>query len=567
MLDREFIERVRESADIIEVVGEYVDLRKTGKSYRGLCPFHQEKTPSFYVDREKGVYHCFGCGASGNVFRFVMEMEKVDFEEAVLRLAQKFGIPIPERKTSKWERLYNLLKLAATFYREIYKSSVGRKPREYMRERGVKSDIEEIFMIGYAPPQGKVLIEKAKRRGFTKKELLDAGLVFEGDGDIFDIMRDRIIFPIKAHFGPFVGLGGRALEMSVEPKYLNSPDTKIFKKGELLYGLPLSKTHLRELGEAILVEGYMDLILMYQNGFKNVVAPLGTALTESQAKLLSKYTKRVTILFDGDEAGERATMRAIPLLVKAGIVPRIVRLSPEDDPASILENYGENVLREKLERAQDFVEYLYKKNVQTSRDTVEEREKLGEIIETISLFKDSVMAELYLKKLVEITGVSEFSLREEMKKYKKEGTKKNRGLTIKKEFVFLVYLLSNKNLREKVEVDAEDLTSELSKKLLQKFKEGNSLDDILSKEDGEMREALARTLIMLEETPISEEEVLRTFKASRIRRLIKFHQEELKRAEKEGRREDVDVHLLKIKELKELLSGERREINNGQIKN
>jgi DNA primase len=558
MMDREFIERVREAVDVIEVIGEIVDLKKVGRSWRGLCPFHTEKTPSFYVDPEKGVYHCFGCGASGNIFRFVMEMEKVDFPEAVIKLAKRYNIPIPEKKPKgELGRLYSLMEMAVQFYREVFKSTPGKKARDYLRERGIRDEVSFNFMLGYAPREGKVLIEKARRSGYGIKELKDAGLVYSTDDEVFDLFRDRLLFPICSASGTYVGFGGRALADSVQPKYLNSPDSKIFKKGEMLFGLPQAKAEMREKGEVILVEGYMDHLWMYQEGFRNTVAPLGTALTESQAKLLSRYVKRAYLLYDGDEAGKKATERAIPVLLRSGVIPRIVVLPQGEDPASLLERGERDTLLSLIENSKDLVTYFLDEGKDKEKDPSLYADFIRGILFVISEIRDEVLKDLYIKVLADKTGISEHSLRSEGLKIKKGGSirRDTKASVISNEFRLLVYAIRDGEIRRKIEEEfsPEDFTDQGAKEIVKLISEGKSLEEILAIDNSLLRENISRVMLEAQETPIGSDEILKKLEELKLRRLIELHKSAIKSAEMEGNLDKLEEHLRALKDIKSRL--------------
>jgi len=361
-LPRDFIEKVKSSTDFVSLVSEYTNLKKAGKGYVGLCPFHHEKTPSFNINPELGLYHCFGCGKGGDIFKFVAEKENLTYYEAVIYLARKNGIPIPTlspKESSEIELLYQIYEFSAAFFRRQLVSDVGREARNYIIERGIRKDTIDMFQLGYAPQEGNSLFKSAVKEGFPKDLLLSSGLFKEKNGQVVDLFWDRLMFPIFSATGRVLAFGGRVISPNdTRPKYLNSPETKIFHKSETLYGLNFAKQYIRETGRALLVEGYMDALSLYEAGFKNVVASSGTALTPSQARQLRRYTENIIIVYDGDRAGFTASIRAIKILLEANFLVKLVRLPPESDPDSFVRKDGKEAFLALLNSAPDWFDYL-----------------------------------------------------------------------------------------------------------------------------------------------------------------------------------------------------------------
>ncbi len=559
-MDREFIERVRESVDIVDVIGQYVELKRSGRSYKGLCPFHREKTPSFYVDPEKGVYHCFGCGASGNVFRFIMEMEKVEFIEAVKILAQKAGIPIPEtRSRRKYEPLYKALEFAADFYHRLLFSETGRTGLNFLLGRKIERDMINLFNLGFAPPHGKMLLKRAKESGFSEEVLVQAGLITKGsDGAYHDLLRNRVVFPIYNFSGSVVGFGGRALEKTSGPKYLNSPDTKLFKKGELLYGYYQTKRKIREEGSVFLVEGYIDLIMMYQAGLQNAVAPLGTAFTEGQARILGRAAKRVTLVYDGDEAGFRAAYRSVPLLLAQGVMPRVAVMPKGEDPASLVEKGQVDLLREVLLNAPDFLSFLLSRR---KWETPEELTSVvREMIDILSNIDDGVALGVYLKLLSEKTGLSQDFLRIElMKRRGREVSLRKKSAASRRasssEMKLLGYAFIYDSVREKIkrDLEAELFRDPMARLLVEKIKMGQSPDEILSEGEEGLREVLSRVLLEIEGSETLEELLLFRLDMIRLKGELERHKTALREAERSGKSDEAEEHLRRIQEISRLL--------------
>lgn len=348
MIKREIIEKVRERADIVEVISSYIPLKPAGKNYRALCPFHKEKTPSFTVSPEKGLFHCFGCGVGGNVFTFLMRYEGISFYEALKSLAERYGIPIEEVEgvQEKLEPYFEINRMANEIFRmKLLHPREGKVARDYLLKRSVAPKSWELYGLGYAPDQWDLLSGFFEQKGKDLLLVEEVGLIIRGTKGYYDRFRGRIIFPIEDIRGRILGFGGRILGEG-EPKYLNSPDSPIFKKGECLYGLKQARDHIIQKREAVIVEGYFDVISLAQSGLRNVVAPLGTALTEVQLRILKPLVNKVLLLFDGDQAGRKAAMRAVELLVQEGIEGDIIILPENEDPDTFLKSHSvEDLLR------------------------------------------------------------------------------------------------------------------------------------------------------------------------------------------------------------------------------
>ena len=362
-----FLDDLRMQADIVQVVQEYVSLRKVGATYKGLCPFHSEKTPSFHVNRDKGFFHCFGCGVGGDVFKFLELQEKMGFQDAVRHLAAKFGVPVPEQvggreshaDAAEREALLKVHERAAEYFKTHLASPAGKKAQRLLRERGMASETVRTLGIGYAPPSSEGLKSTLIKEGFPLSLLVRSGLAVERDnGQTVDRFRGRLMIPIARDAGSIVAFGGRAMEPDQQPKYLNSPETAIYTKGRTLYGLNLTKGDIRRLGYAVLVEGYFDFAQLVQAGVAPVVASCGTALTASQAQLLHRFTSKVILSFDPDAAGQGAAVRSCELLVTEGFEVNVAVLPAGEDPDSFVQKEGREAYLELLRRSQPYLEYL-----------------------------------------------------------------------------------------------------------------------------------------------------------------------------------------------------------------
>ena len=343
--DDQLLREIQAKIDIVELISETVSLNRKGNRYWGLCPFHQEKTPSFSVNREKQMFYCFGCHAGGNVFTYLMKREGLEFREALEILAGKAGIDMPVSKSKKDQDLHKQMiainNVAAQFFQQQLQSANGRQARDYLTQRGISQETIAAFNLGYAPNEWQALTDYLLKKGYSLELVKNSGLIKRSDNQerYYDLFRDRIIFPITQYNRDVLGFGGRALGDNM-PKYLNTAETDIYSKRKNLYGLTQAREEIRNKNEVILVEGYMDCIKLQQFGIINVVASLGTSLTEEQASLLHRYSEKAIILYDGDEAGQRETMRAIDILRGQDLRVEVIALPDRKDPDDFIEKYG-----------------------------------------------------------------------------------------------------------------------------------------------------------------------------------------------------------------------------------
>ena len=425
MIPDAVLNQIQDRVDIVELVSAYVQLRRAGRSFKAPCPFHQEKTPSFMVSPDKQIFHCFGCGAGGNVFSFLMKIEKKDFVEAVETLAEKTGVEIPKDKSSaasseKYSLLLKANQLALEFYHKILKGGRdSERARAYLGKRGVAAETLENFKIGWASDSWDDL-DRALKSEIPEGVLERAGLVIpRKDGGYYDRFRQRVIFPILDAKGLCVAFGGRVLDDSL-PKYLNSPETEIYTKGRNLYGLFQARKSIREKDAVIVVEGYMDLIACHQAGVGHVVASLGTALTPDQARLLKRHTANVTILYDADQAGETATLRGLEVFLGEGLEVRIVRLASGHDPDSFIREFGAEKFKEIVADARSLFDY--KLSLLKERFDVRSVEgKVGIAREMVTLFSkasNEVLKAVWTKELARELSISEEAVLAELRKAK-----------------------------------------------------------------------------------------------------------------------------------------------------
>ena len=426
-----FLDELIARNPIEDVVSQYVNLKRSGSNLFGLCPFHGEKTPSFSVSPDKGIYYCFGCHKGGSVINFEMEIEGLSYPDAVRALAKRAGLEVPEdeqyqSRYRQQERLWALHKEAARFFHSRLYAPIGANALQYATGRGMPKSILTKFGIGYAPDSWTDLADYLRSKNYTDQELRDSGLVTvsQKNGNLFDRFRDRLMFPIIDVRGNVIGFGGRIMNSSDKSaaKYLNSPETLIFNKRKNLFALNLAKKS--KLGYLILVEGYMDAIALHQYGFDCAVASLGTALTEDGANLLSRYTDQVVLIYDGDEAGQNATQRAIPILEKAGLQVKVLKMRDAKDPDEYLKKFGADRFRILLEESANRVEYQLNAILKKYdlRDDEQKVQYLQESAGLIGSLSSAVQREVYGGRVAEAAGISEDAMRLEVNRALKRRT-------------------------------------------------------------------------------------------------------------------------------------------------
>ena len=426
-----FLDELIARNPIEDVVSQYVNLKRSGSNLFGLCPFHGEKTPSFSVSPDKGIYYCFGCHKGGSVINFEMEIEGLSYPDAVRALAKRAGLEVPEdeqyqSRYRQQERLWALHKEAARFFHSRLYAPIGANALQYAAGRGMPKSILTKFGIGYAPDSWTDLADYLRSKNYTDQELRDSGLVTvsQKNGNLFDRFRDRLMFPIIDVRGNVIGFGGRIMNSSDKSaaKYLNSPETLIFNKRKNLFALNLAKKS--KLGYLILVEGYMDAIALHQYGFDCAVASLGTALTEDGANLLSRYTEQVVLIYDGDEAGQNATQRAIPILEKAGLQVKVLKMRDAKDPDEYLKKFGADRFRILLEESANRVEYQLNAILKKYdlRDDEQKVQYLQESAGLIGSLSSAVQREVYGGRVAEAAGISEDAMKLEVNRALKRRT-------------------------------------------------------------------------------------------------------------------------------------------------
>lgn len=413
-----FIDELLARNPIEEVVGRHVNLRRSGANMFGLCPFHGEKTASFSVAPDKGIYYCFGCHKGGGAINFVMEMEGLTYPDAVRALANRSGMEVPEddqyqSRYRQQERLWALCKEAARYFHAQLYTQAGAQGLAYAQKRGMPKSTLTTFGIGFAPDSWNGLITAMKAKGYTEQELKDAGLVSEKGGRIYDRFRNRLMFPIIDVRGNIIGFGGRVMDDST-PKYLNSPETVIFNKRKNLFALNLARKS--KMGYLILVEGYMDAIALHQYGFDCAVASLGTSLTEEHATLISRYVEQVVLIYDGDEAGQRATKRAIPILERAGIRVKVLQMKDAKDPDEFLKKFGADKFKILLEESSNRVEYQLnaiarKYDLRVDDQRIRFAQEAADLICTLD---SSIKREIYSSRVAQAAQITEDTMKLEV---------------------------------------------------------------------------------------------------------------------------------------------------------
>ncbi|HJO92191.1 MAG TPA: DNA primase [Victivallales bacterium] len=431
-IPEEIINDIRSRCDIHDIISNYIPLKKNGNRYKALCPFHNEKTPSFIVSPERQTFHCFGCGKGGNVFTFIMEKESVDFPEAARILASRCGIFIPEnydpvkneeyKKTANQrEKLYSLHKTVSKWYSEVLFNEIGKEGLKYLYDRNITKDVINKFKIGFAPNAWDSTINFLKSKNYTVNNIIHSGLAVENEKStrIYDRFRNRIIFPIWNDRGDIVAFSSRTIEENPKGgKYINSPETKIFKKSRILYALPLAKNGIKEKGYVVLCEGQIDTIAFHRTGFDNTVAPQGTAFTDEQAQILKRYTDKIYICFDADTAGINATLKAIDILLEHEFDIKIVKLPDKQDPDSIFNKFGKETLVGFINNSLDFLDFLLtlaSKDKDLTSPYVK-NEIAKNIIDKLSKIKSNIIRTSYASILADKLNIQEKLVLTELKK-------------------------------------------------------------------------------------------------------------------------------------------------------
>ncbi|MCS7029230.1 MAG: DNA primase [Bacteroidia bacterium] len=434
------VEQIKLQADMVEVIGTYVKLKKRGRTYVGLCPFHHEKTPSFHVNPVMGIYKCFGCGAGGDIIRFLIEHEKYSYVEALKFLAEKYNIPFYWQEsdfvdTSETESLYIVNQFAQQFFtQQLWESQEGKVALDYLKKRGIKKEWIEKFQLGYAPAQNNLLMQEAIKKQYELKYLLQTGLIKQNEDtqQYYDTFKGRLMFPIHTPSGKIAGFAGRILtEDKNTPKYLNSTESPIYHKSSLLYGLFHARMPIRKNDEVFLTEGYLDVISLHQSGIENAVASSGTAFTEEQAQILTKLTKNITIFYDGDTAGKKASFKAMEILLPYNAHIQIIPLPSEDDPDSFAQKHTPDEVKTYLQtQKQDAILYKFEYLYHQAQNDPNQRSKVQQdLLQDILLIPNPITQQEYIYQIARIARVPEEHLfrefQNQLELYKKQKKQSN----------------------------------------------------------------------------------------------------------------------------------------------
>ncbi len=478
--DNNFIDELKMQINIVDVVGREVQLKKSGANYKGLCPFHSEKTPSFMVNEEKQIFNCFGCGEKGDAIRFVQSYYKLPFMEAVEKLCGEYGIKMPEyssRPKIDYDKYYEINAKAARFYYNCL-GIPGNSGLAYFKKRGLQKETISRFGLGYAPDSWTALTDHLRKQGVSDQDMLKLGLAKQGKNGLYDKFRNRVVFPIINVQGKVIGFGARALDDS-KPKYLNSDESDIFLKKNNLFGLNLSRKDISDEDKVIIVEGYMDLISLYQSGIHNVAASLGTALTDNQARLLCRYTKNAVLSYDSDNAGVNAALRGIDVITKAGGKVRILSIDDGKDPDDYVKAHGKEAFLKLVDKAvtgTDFELNNAKKGFDLTKDTdiLEYVEHVVPVLRKLG----PIEQDIYVKKLSKLYNISEYAINMSIRTEgenrtpsysdvrRKERTSENTDRDTRVEMSLLVLAMNNVNYLRRIREDGLIFRSQLSEKIL-----------------------------------------------------------------------------------------------------
>ncbi len=566
----EILDEIRNRVDIVTLVSEYVTLKKSGKGYKGLCPFHQEKTPSFMVDGQRQIFHCFGCGEGGNIFTFVMKIEKLTFPETVKLLANKAGVQLPvyEKQNNKSiqdkELIFRLNRIAAEFYHKNLFLPQGEKALNYLVKRSFNEKIIKKFQLGYAFSGFEHLAHFLLSKKVALADIFKAGLGFKSTttGKPIDYFRDRIIFPIINLQGKIIAFGGRVLDDKL-PKYINSPETLVYNKAKNLYGLFQAKQSIRQKNQVIVMEGYTDVLIAHQFGFENAVAPLGTALTSQQIGLLKRFADEVLIAFDSDTAGKNATLRSLSIVKEAGLTVRIVHLPPDSDPADILLQKGKIFFNNLIENALPLIDYKLKILKQQYNPASSEGKIniIKELFPDLNNISSDIELRSEVKKIAERLGLTEESILLDLNQYKK-GNKKLSNILIhfpvesthiNAEKILIGTMLQRRDAIERIVSDlrVEDFTvpehREIFSIIINLFNSGEkvSLQKVMDKIEQPSITNLLSRIMLRDVISLDSVTIKRSIKAIKVYRL-QLELEKIKKAinEEEKRKKNVTAELL-----------------------
>ena len=411
-IPQETIDRINDNADIVDIVSKSVDLKKRGRNFFGLCPFHEEKTPSFSVAPDKGIYHCFGCGKGGNAVNFIIENEKLSFVEAIQQLGHHLGVQVEfsgsNESKNLFDNLYKIHEDASSLYHQTLLSDRGKKALKYLMDRGLSLESIKLFSVGFAPESSKFLLNTIKSNGYDREVLEKSGLFGYSKSEFFDRFRSRIMFPIWNSSSKIVGFGGRVFASEDPAKYMNSPETPLYKKSDIFYGLHNARNAIRKNGYAILVEGYTDVIQLYQNGIKNCVAVSGTAFSERHVSQMKRFCSKALLAYDGDSAGISATLKTGYNLIKGGIEAQVIEIPNKLDPDEWVSKEGpEAFIKNGIDRASGLVDYHLKSSQFSEKTPSEKSNIVNQILIEVRDIKDPIISNEIIRKLAQISNVEE----------------------------------------------------------------------------------------------------------------------------------------------------------------
>jgi len=525
-ISQEIIDRVRDSANIVDVISQYIDLRKRGQNFVGICPFHNDTHPSLYVSPVKEIFKCFACDAGGNVFTFLMDYDKISFVDAVKQLGDRYGIEVPLSGFEDNKDLYSKLFEVHEFVAEIFHKRLFEKNNlsklKYLTDRGLTNETIKEFMIGYSFTGWEELLDKVKAQNYSSEVIEKSGLFTNTEKGIFDRFRNRIMFPIFNQSGKVIAFGGRTLDKDEPAKYINSPDTTLYHKSNVLYGLNLSRQPIRQKKSVVLVEGYMDLIQLYQAGINNVVAASGTALTEGHVQQIKKFTNRAYLAYDGDKAGIDAAIRASYLLFQGGVEPLVIKVPDGKDPDDWVQAEGADVVRIAARDAKSSIEFEFDAKQVEGMSSTQQSELVDNVLFNIARIKDSIIRNNILRNIAHRVNIDEKEL---MQRLKREQSRQRTNIhepsetrslefssLLQKAQLLLVKMLAHdepgirQTVRDKVDIDqiSEPLLKKMAEMLMPLYDEINYSSIIDEFEDKQEREIV--TKILMEAIPQSDPE-------------------------------------------------------------
>tara|TARA_Y100001934_G_scaffold283076_1_gene400369 strand:- start:7067 stop:8815 length:1749 start_codon:yes stop_codon:yes gene_type:complete len=573
-IPKETIDRVRDTADIVDVVSQYVDLKQRGPNYFGLCPFHQEKTPSFSVAPAKQIYFCFGCNSGGNVFSFLMDHLNIPFPDAVKILAERYNIEVIYKKGTNsselFSSLYDLHEIATELYQENLFSKTGKHALRYLKERGITEDIIKQFKLGFAKDDWNQLVQHCKGKGFTRSQIIQSGLFTHSEKGIFDRFRSRIMFPIFHQSGKPIAFGGRIFQSNDPAKYLNSPETPLYKKSNIFYGLQATRDAIRKEGYVILVEGYMDFLKLYQSNIFPVVSVSGTAFSKQHANFLGKMAKKVVLLYDGDSAGGSAAIRAGWVLLKSALIPSIVKPPKQLDPDDWITKKGSSEVLTHIENPMSYIDFHLQFNNSVKLSGTDRQQYIIGLAKEIKNIEDGVIRNDLVKILSEKLSIDEKDFirlintqKINLEQNPNDNSEKNQSFPftsrIDKAQIELIRILSNTdiNLRKhmlkdvNLELFSNPLLNKLAKILIDEKLEVESSSIIEYFQDKNERDSIAQILFTKERVNSSEEIVsdcIKILKSEPIKEKISALRIKIREKELDG--EDANDELIAITKLR-----------------